>query len=71
MGRHSPSKSTGHRIRRFAPDHYRLFWVVDRYFTESRLRHPTLYTRDTDEAGAVRFAKRHGLPSPVPVEAAS
>jgi hypothetical protein len=69
MGRYSPSKSSNHHVRRFSWDHYRLSWTVDRYFAGSRLRHPTVYTRDTDEAGARRFAKKHGLPDPVPAEA--
>ncbi len=64
MGRFSSSGSYGHRMHRFGSDHYRLSWVVDRYYTGSRLRHPTGYSRDSDYAGAVRFAKKHGLEIP-------
>lgn len=62
MSRHSSSSSYGHRIDRIAPDCYRLSWIVDRYYSGSRLRFPTTKTRDTDEAGAARFAKRRELP---------
>lgn len=61
MGRFSSSGSKGHRIRRIGRDHYRLSWTVDRYYPDSMLRWPRRCTRDTDEAGARRFAKRWSL----------
>ncbi len=57
--------SYGHRVRKIGPDHYRLSWVVDRKYPSSRLRHPRSHSRDTDKAGAARFAKRWGLGFPV------
>lgn len=50
--------SYGHHIRRIGPDHYRLSWAVDFKYASSRLRHPRGFDRDTDEAGARRFARR-------------
>ena len=55
--------SYGHHIRAIGPDHYRLSWVVDFKYPSSRLRFPRSYDRDTDEAGANKFAKRWGLPA--------
>jgi len=40
---------------------YRLSWVVDRHQRGSRLRFPTRYTRDTEESGAKKFCKKHGI----------
>lgn len=54
----------GHRIRRIAHDHYRLSWTVDRKYVGSRLRFPTGYSRDTDEAGAIRFARKWDVRMP-------
>ncbi|MCC6752081.1 MAG: hypothetical protein IT371_30795 [Deltaproteobacteria bacterium] len=71
MGRFSPNPSKSHRVRRLGSDHYRISWVVDRYYRGSRLRHPTLYSRDTDLAGARRFAKRWKLDLPVDPPASS
>lgn len=64
MSRYSSSGSYGQQIRRMCHDCYRLSWVVDRYYAGSRLRFPTVYSRDTDHAGAVRFAKKWGLKAP-------
>lgn len=64
MSRFSSAGSYGHAIQRLGNDHFRLSWVVDRYYPTSRLRHPRVCTRDTDEAGARRFAKRWGVPLP-------
>jgi len=65
MGRHRSSGSYGHRVSKVGPDHYRLQWTVDRYYAGSRLRHPRVDWRDTDKAGAERFAKRWGVEVPV------
>jgi hypothetical protein len=59
-------KSYSHRIRQIDIDHYRLSWVVDFKYPSSRLRFPRTFSRDTDEAGARRFAKRHECPMPAP-----
>lgn len=64
MGRYSPSSSYRHSIIRLGPDCYRLSWVVDRYYSGSRLRFPTGYTRETDHSGAVRFAKKWDIAPP-------
>lgn len=64
MGRFSSSGSYGHRISRIADGHYRLSWTVDRHYAGSRLRHPRTATRDTDTAGAERFAKRWDVVMP-------
>jgi hypothetical protein len=64
VGRYSPNLSRSHKIQRLCRDCYRLSWTVDRYYSGSRLRFPTRYTRDTDEAGARRFAKKWGAAMP-------
>ena len=64
MGRFTGSNAHGHRLRKIGPDHWRLFWTVDRYYRTSNLRHPVGYRRDTDDAGARRFAAKHGIADP-------
>lgn len=64
MGRYSSNESYSQSIQRLCHDCYRLSWTVDRYYAGSRLRFPTAYTRDTDHAGAVRFAKKWDLEPP-------
>jgi len=64
MGRFSKSTSYGHRIRIICGDIYRLSWTVDRYYSGSRLRHPRISERDTDKAGADRFAKKWNINIP-------
>lgn len=64
MSRHFSGGSYAHAIRRFGPDHFRVSWTVDRYVSGSRLRFPTTYSRDTDHAGAARFARKWDLPEP-------
>ena len=54
----------GHSIKRIGTDHYRLSWTIDRKVAGKRLRFPTTTTRDTDAAGAVRFAKKWKLDIP-------
>lgn len=61
MSRHSSSSSTNQGIQQFGPDDYRLFWTVDFYYSGSRLRFPRQFSRDTDLAGARRFAKKWNL----------
>jgi hypothetical protein len=64
MSRYSSSGSTQHAIQRFGSDDFRLSWVVDFHYSGSRLRFPRRFTRDTDRAGALRFAKRWGVRMP-------
>jgi hypothetical protein len=45
-------------------DCWMIYWTVDRKVAGSRLRFPTEHSRETDFAGAVRFAKKHDLPVP-------
>lgn len=54
-------RSYAHRIRKIGNDHYRLSWTVDFKYPNSRLRHPRGFSRDTDAAGAKRFAKKWKL----------
>lgn len=63
--RHKSQSAYGQILRRVGDDYWYISWVVDRYYAGSRLRHPTVYRRHTDDAGAVRFAKRHGLQLPI------
>lgn len=51
-------------------DWYRLHWTYDRYYSGSRLRFPQGRSRDTDLAGAQRFAKKWDLSAPVESESA-
>ena len=64
MGRYSPGYSYQHRIQRLGRDDFRLSWLVDRYYSGSRLRFPTRTTRDTDRAGAERFAAKWDVAMP-------
>lgn len=65
MGRWTKGVSYAHHIQRIGPDHYRLSWAYDRFIKGSRLRFPQTTQRDTDFAGAKRFAGRWGLEEPV------
>lgn len=64
MSRYRSSGSYGHWLRRMGEDWYRIGWVVDFYYPDSRLRFPRGFHRDTDLAGAQRFAKKWKLPEP-------
>lgn len=64
MSRHRTSKATGPAVKRIGSDHYRMSWTVDYYYQSSRLRFPRRFSRDTDYAGAVRFAKKWKLTPP-------
>ena len=54
----------GHYIRHLGYDWYKIGWAVDYHYQTSRLRFPRRFERNTDERGAARFAKRHGLEVP-------
>jgi hypothetical protein len=53
-----------HNVRRIGADHYRLSWSFDTKIAGSRLRWPRTITRDIDEAGALRFARKWGCSMP-------
>lgn len=57
--------SYGQYIRHLGHDWYKIGWTVDYRYPTSRLRFPRGFERNTDEAGAKRFARRHGLELPV------
>lgn len=64
MTRHRSSGSYGHTFVLMGPDWYRLYWTVDFHYPSSRLRFPRVFSRDTDTAGATRFAKKWNRPQP-------
>lgn len=64
MSRHRPSIGYSFHIHKLDQGAYRISWAYDRYYAGSRLRFPQHRSRDTDEAGARRFAKKHGLAMP-------
>lgn len=64
MSRHHSQHSYGHSIRKVMHDCYSIMWTVDAYVQGSRLRHPRGFSRVTDHAGAVRFAKRWDVEMP-------
>jgi len=55
-----------HHIQLIGRDHYRLSWSFDTKIAGSRLRWPRTITRDTDQAGAERFAKKWSVKMPEP-----
>lgn len=61
MGRFSKSKSYGHSAVEFGAGVFQIGWTVDRYYKNSRLRHPIGFRVSTDKEGAERFAKRWGI----------
>jgi len=65
MGRIAGSSSAySHNWRKIGFDHYRLSWTFDTKVAGSRLRFPRTITRDSDYAGAMRFAKKWELTVP-------
>lgn len=63
MGRYTSSSAYHFRIKQEGVDDYRMSWVVDFYYADSRLRYPRLFSRYTNQKGAERFCKKHNLPS--------
>lgn len=53
-----------HRIAYLGHDCYQISWGYDLKFIGSRLRYPKRMVRDTDKAGAERFAKKWQLQMP-------
>ena len=67
MGKSTGSRSAySHSIKRILGHQYRLSWSFDTKVAGSRLRYERTITRDTDFAGAVRFAKKWDLRAPSP-----
>lgn len=62
MSRYGKSSAYGHRILDLGGGSFRVSWTIDRYYRNSRLRHPTGYSRVTDRDGAIRFAKKWDVP---------
>lgn len=60
------SKGYGHHIQAIGFDHYRLSWDSDYKCGGSRIRHTRTMTRDTDEKGARKFAKKWDVTMPEP-----
>ena len=61
MGRYSTSTGYSFKCRKIDSGIYRISWVVDYYYANSRLRYPRRFSRDTDQRGAERFCKLHGI----------
>jgi hypothetical protein len=61
VSRHGAGGSRDHRVQKLSENLYRISWVVDYYYADSRLRYPRVFFRDTDRAGAVRFIDRWGI----------
>ncbi len=65
MSRYSSSGSKQHRITSVTPvTNYRIHWTVDYYYHGVRQRFPRGFSRDTDRAGALRFAEKWGCAMP-------
>lgn len=64
MPRYRHATSYNHRIVRERENTYIIYWTVDHYITNSRLRFPRVQRRYTDHEGALRFAKRWNCPMP-------
>ena len=63
MGRFSGPNSFEFHCHRRGWDYY-ISWTVDYYYASSQLRWPRRFRRWTDEAGARRFCRKHGLAMP-------
>ena len=62
MRMHSNSGAYGFKCRKIDfSGIYRMVWVVDYYYADSRLRFPRPFSRDTDQRGAERFCKKHNI----------
>jgi hypothetical protein len=66
VSRYGGGGAYGHAIVLMSAAHgeYRLYWTVDRYYPDSRLRFPRQCVRDTNRKGAEKFAKRWGCKMP-------
>ena len=57
------TSSYGHKIVLLGGGYW-LWWKSDRFYVSSRLRYPHSYSRETDEKGALRFAKKWKIAMP-------
>jgi len=63
MGKYSSDGAYGFKVQKIDPSGiYRLYWTVDYYYSDSRLRYPRAFSRDTNQQGAERFCRKHGIP---------
>lgn len=51
----------GHQIRQLGPNRFIISWVWDKRYARRGIRYPRRMARDTDTAGARRFAKKWNL----------
>jgi len=58
VSRFNSTGSSGHGVSKIEHDCWRISWVVDFYYQGSRLRHPRVFSRVTDDAGAKKFARK-------------
>lgn len=65
MSRYSGASSYGHWCKDIGQGDYKIGWIFDRYYADSRLRFPQHRSRITDIKGAKRFCKRWGLNYPI------
>lgn len=63
MSRYQSSTAYNFKCRQsnWDNDTYIISWTVDFHYTDSRLRYPRRFSRDTDKEGAVRFCRKHNL----------
>ena len=60
----SVNEKKTYRIQRFGPDEFVISWAFDQCYRNSRQRFSNGSRRDTDRAGAERFAKKWGIQMP-------
>lgn len=65
MSRYATSYSYGHACR-YEWGVWTISWVVDFYYEGTRGRFPRRFRRETTEAGAKRFCKKHKIDFPAP-----
>jgi len=58
VSRYRSSGSYGHKALGMGHGDWKLMWVVDYYYPDSRLRYPRSFSRYTDEEGAKRFRRK-------------
>ena len=63
--RYNSTGATRFSCRSLSDGDYKISWVVDYYYPDSRLRYPRKFSRITDMDGARRFCKRHNLNIPL------
>ena len=61
MGRYSKSNAYSFNIKKIDIETYILSWIVDYYYSNSRLRFPRRFSRVTNRRGAIKFSKKHNV----------